>query len=106
KALDDAYRVPVNVVVNEPVAVLQVLALGNAVGGEEQVEFALAGKFPGPFFRARRKGGENRGKVLALAGKRSLISTRAGDERRVDAERCLRPRGKLIVEVTGRVREC
>ena len=46
EALDDAHRVPVDVVVDQPVAVLQVLAFGDAVGGDEQVELALAGETP------------------------------------------------------------
>jgi hypothetical protein len=35
EALDDADRVPVNVVVDEPVAVLKVLAFRDAVGSYE-----------------------------------------------------------------------
>lgn len=32
KALDDTHRIPVDVVVDQTVSVLQVLSLGNAVG--------------------------------------------------------------------------
>ena len=38
KALNQPHRVPVDVVVDHGVAVLQVLPLGNAVGGDEQVD--------------------------------------------------------------------
>ena len=55
EALDDAHRVPVDVVVDEPVAVLEVLALGDAVGGDQQVELALAGEVLGPLLRARAR---------------------------------------------------
>ena len=37
KPLDDAYRVPVDVVVDQVIAVLQVLAFGDAVGGDQKV---------------------------------------------------------------------
>ena len=40
EALDDAHGVPVDVVVHQAVAVLQVLALGDAVRGEEDVNLA------------------------------------------------------------------
>ena len=49
EALDDADRVPVDVVVDEVVAVLEVLALADAVGGDEQVELAFVGEVLGPF---------------------------------------------------------
>ena len=42
EALDDAHRVPVDVVVDEVVAVLKVLAFGDAVGADQQVDFAQA----------------------------------------------------------------
>ena len=40
EALDDPHRVPVDVVVDEVVAVLEVLALGDAVGADEHVDLA------------------------------------------------------------------
>ena len=43
EALDDADRVPVDVVVDEQVAVLKVLAFADAVGGDEQVDFLVVG---------------------------------------------------------------
>ena len=42
KALDDAHRVPVDVVVNQIVAVLKVLSLGNAVGRNQDIDIHLA----------------------------------------------------------------
>ena len=101
EALDDAHRVPVDVVVDEPVAVLEVLALGDAVGGDEQVELALAGKLLRALLRARCERGEDRGEILAQPGQRRLVAARAGDQRGVDAERRLRPRGELVVEVAA-----
>ena len=55
EALDDAHRVPVDVVVDEVVAVLEVLAFGDAVGGDEQVEFAFAGEVLGALLGAGRE---------------------------------------------------
>ena len=65
EALDDADRIPVDVVVDERVAVLEVLALGNAVGGDEQVDFAFVRQVLGPLLGARREGCEDGGEVLA-----------------------------------------
>ena len=42
EALDDADGVPVDVVVDEVVAVLKVLAFADAVGGDEQVDLAVS----------------------------------------------------------------
>src|SRR6218665_2249927 len=39
KALDDAHRVPVDVIVDQVIAVLQVLAFGDAIGANQQVDF-------------------------------------------------------------------
>ena len=39
EALDDADGVPVDVVVDEVIAVLKILAFGDAVRGDEQVDF-------------------------------------------------------------------
>ena len=54
--LDDAHRVPVDVVVDDRVAVLEVLAFADAVGGDEQVDLAFTGAGPpdAPSSEARR----------------------------------------------------
>ena len=43
ETLDDTNRVPVDVVVDEVVAILKVLALGDAVGGDQDVDLAILG---------------------------------------------------------------
>ena len=43
ETLDDAHRIPVDVVVDQVVAVLEVLAFADAVGGDEEVDFAVLG---------------------------------------------------------------
>src|SRR5690349_5147038 len=42
KALDNANRVPVDVVIDDSVTVLQILAFGDAVGGDENVDFLVS----------------------------------------------------------------
>ena len=39
KALDNAHRIPVDVIVDEVIAVLKVLPFGNTISGDEQVNF-------------------------------------------------------------------
>jgi hypothetical protein len=65
EALDDAHRVPVDVVVDEPVAVLQVLAFADAVGGDQQVDLALMARSARALLGSGRKGGEDAGEILA-----------------------------------------
>ena len=43
EAPDDPHRVPVDVVVHQVVAVLEVLAFGDTVGGDQQVKLGLLG---------------------------------------------------------------
>ena len=104
EALDDAHRVPVDVVVDEPVAVLEVLAFGDAVGGDEQVELAFAGKLLRPLLRARREGGEDAGQVLAQVGQRGLVAARAGDQRRVQCRASPWPTAQAARRDSGRCR--
>ena len=65
EALDDAHRVPVDVVVDQVVAVLEVLALGDAVGGDQEVDLGGLGRvdLSSPLLRdrRRRRSGSRRG---------------------------------------------
>ena len=58
EALDDADGIPVDVVVDDVVAVLKVLAFGNAIGADEQIDLMrLLREERRPFLlRAARKG--------------------------------------------------
>ena len=94
-----------DVVVDQPVAVLEILTFGDAICGDEQVEVTFVREFIGSLFGLRCERGENRGQVLTQAGNRRLVAARAGHQRRVDVKGCLRPRGELVVEITGRVGE-
>ena len=89
--LDDADRVPVDVVVDDRVAVLEVLALADAVRGDQQVDFAVAGEVLGTFLRAGRERRDDADEVLAQVGQRRLVVAGAGDKGRVQAEFLLAP---------------
>ena len=44
KTLDNTHRVPVNVVIDQIVAVLQILAFGNTVSGDKNIDFLCAAR--------------------------------------------------------------
>ena len=79
--LDDAHRVPVDVVVDEQVAVLQVLPFRNAVGRDQHVDFRVLRKVRlfGAAFRARAEVGENL--VVVRAAQRRGVAAVAADQR-------------------------
>ena len=67
EALDDPDRVPVDVVVNQVIAVLQVLPLGDAVGADEDINLTrLPGKDGGFLLGDRREERQQRLEVVAL----------------------------------------
>ena len=80
EALDDAYRVPVDVVVDEPIAVLKVLTFRDAVSGDEENRFSpSSARFLRPFLQcAVAKGGQDGRKVLSQIRQRDLVSARPG----------------------------
>ena len=51
--LDDADGVPVNVVVDKEIAVLKVLSLTDAIGGDEEINVSLSSKVFRAFLRSR-----------------------------------------------------
>ena len=92
ETLDDPHGIPMDVVVDDGVAVLEILAFADAVGGDQKVEFTFAGEVLGPLFRAGREGRDDAGEVFAEVGQRGLIVAGAGHKRAVQAEFFLRPR--------------
>src|SRR3989339_363769 len=106
ETLDDADGIPVNVVVDEPVAILKVLAFGDAIRGDEQVELSLAGQLFRTFFGARRECRQDRGEVPAQVGERCPVASRPGHQRAVDTETFQRPGGQMFIEVMGCVGKC
>jgi hypothetical protein len=103
--LNDPDGVPVDVVVDDRVAVLEVLALAHAVRGDEKVDFAVSGEVFGTFLRAGGECRDDADKVLAQVGQCRLVVAGAGDKGRVQAEFLLCPPGKLPVKVLGGVGE-
>jgi hypothetical protein len=105
ETLDDADGVPVDVVVYEQVAVLEVLAFADAVGGDEQVDFlALVGETGGLFgaaFGERSEVGEDVVEIGATEG--GGVAAVAADEGGVDAEFGASPGAEVLVEVAGGV---
>ena len=62
--LDNAHRVPMNVIVDEVVAVLQVLTFGNTVGGDQHIDFRLITRHQQLLvLRDRREAGQHRVQV-------------------------------------------
>ena len=95
-----------DVVIDEPVAILEVLAFGNAVGGNQQIQLTFPGHLRGPLFGSRREGGKDGAEIPAKTGQGRLVPAGAGDQCRLYAERFLRPSGKLSVKVLGCIGEC
>ena len=91
EALNDADGIPVDVVIDEVIAVLEVLALGDAVGGDEQVNLLRLrhGRHFGAVLGARGKVGEDLVEIgLAECG---VVVAAAGDQRNMDTEVPVRP---------------
>src|SRR5208283_3164342 len=63
--LNDPDRIPVDVVVDDRVAVLEVLALAHAVRGDQKVDFAVSGEVFGTFLRAGGECRDDADKILA-----------------------------------------
>ena len=63
-ALHDPLRVPRHVVGDHRLRLLQVLALGENVGGDQQVDLALGRLVAGPHDRVRREARERRGALV------------------------------------------
>ena len=84
--LDDAHGIPMDIVIHEIIAVLEVLPFGNAVRCNQEIDICTVGK---PERRTVfRDGRETRQDFIEIAADilaRRLAAARARDERRVDA---------------------
>src|SRR3546814_4163157 len=85
------------VVIHEEIAVLKVLAFGNAVRADEKVNLALARHFLRPLLGAGRKGAQDRTHIRAQAGQAGFVRAGAADHGEVDAKRRMRPARKLEI---------
>ena len=103
KTLDDADGIPVNVVVDQGVAVLKVLAFANAIGGDQEVDFTLlrqSGNL-GAVFSSRGKISENL--VVSARAEGGAGGAAAADQGQVDAEFLARPVEQRFIEICGSV---
>ena len=97
--LDDANRVPVDVEVDDGVAVLEVLAFADAVRGDKQIDVAFVSEIRRTFLGPRRKGSDDAGEVLAEARQRGFVVACACDKGRVQTEFFLCPIRKFVIKV-------
>jgi hypothetical protein len=106
EALDDAHRVPVDVVVHQQVAVLQVLALGDAVGGDENVDLAVLrhGFHLRPLLGAGCEVDEYLSEIRLAEG-RAVGFGSAGYQCDVDTQFLARPVLHFFIEVGRRIGE-
>ena len=81
RKLDEANDGPRQIVIDDDEAVLEVLAFTDAIGGDEQVEFAFGGKIFGAFLGAWREGRDDAGEILAEVRQRSFVVAGPGHER-------------------------
>src|SRR3546814_17561700 len=76
------------------IAVLKVLAFGNAVRADEKVNLALARHFLRPLLGAGRKGAQDRTHIRAQAGQAGFVRAGAAYHGGVDANRRMSPARK------------
>ena len=105
EALDDTNGIPVNVVVDEVITVLEVLPFADAVGRDEQVDFARLrqGGNLRAVFGSRGEIGEDL--VVGAVTQSGAGITATADQRHVDTKLLGAPFEERIVEVTSGVRE-
>ena len=91
ETLNDADGIPVDVVIDEVIAVLKVLALGNAIRGDEQINLTVLGhgRHLVAVFGARGKVGEDL--VEVRFAKRGVVFTAAGNQGDMNAQFLVRP---------------
>jgi hypothetical protein len=101
EALDNPDRIPVDVVVDEVIAVLEVLAFGDAIRGNEEVNFTLlreGGDFVAPL-GAWREIREDL--VKGSSAKGGTIVAAAADQRNMDPKVFVSPLYKRFVQIDG-----
>ena len=104
KALDDAHRVPVDVVIDQQITVLQVLALRDAIGGDQYVNLTVLRHLGhlGALLGARCKVGQYL--VELRRTKRGAVGTgTAGHQRNVAAQGGAGPGFQLLIQISGGV---
>ena len=106
EALDDAHGVPVDVVVDAVVAVLQVLPLGDAVRRDQDVDvLRVLGVQHVPVLGLRGEAGQDVVHLGLEPRNRRLAVDRPRDEGRVESQLRFRHAAHVLVQVFRRVRK-
>ena len=104
--LNNADRIPVNVKINQVVAVLQVLTFGNAVRRDQHVNFRrIVGQQQRFVLGDRRKTGQDRVQVRITQLCGGFAVHRAGDHRRMQPELFQQIGTEIFIQVIGGIRK-
>ena len=106
KPLHQTNRVPVNVVVDQAVAVLQVLAFRNAVGGDQKVNVGAIRHQGGFVLRAWREAGQHVVQVRLEFGDGGAALHRSGDQRSVQTVLFPGKCADMIVKILRCIGKC
>ena len=100
ETLDDAHRVPVDVVVDQVVTVLQVLSLGNTVGGYQEIDHVMISRHHQLFLLGDwREAGEHGVHVVPQTGTGGTAFHGAGNQCSVEAVLLFYVGADMFVEV-------
>ena len=105
EALHDAHRVPVHVVIDHAIAVLEVLPLRNAIRCEDNIDLALTVRESIGFLRTWRETAED---ILEATARPPLPSDAVAGARHLGARQAMGPeqiRCQLVVQVGRGVSE-
>ena len=104
KPLNDTHGVPMDVIIDKIVTVLQVLTFGNTVGGNQNVEFVLASRHQDRFsFRDRGEAGQHRIEVGTELRNGRFSVHGAGDLRCFQAKFCFGIFAYIFVKIIGSI---
>ena len=102
EALDDAHWIPMDIIVDEEITILQVLALGNAVGGNEHINL-LGGirEESSPVFRYGREIGQHIIETHRELRYGAFAIRRTRDKRHIQPTIRLDACRQLVVKIVG-----
>ena len=104
KTLDNTHRVPVNVVIDQIVAVLQILTLGNAVSGNKNINLLCTARHQHiPPLRNGREAGQHivQGSFQPLNGRFSV--NRPGNDSGIQTVFCFDIVCYLVIQILRRI---
>ena len=104
KTLDNAHRIPVNIIVDQIITVLQVLTFGNAVGGNQQINIRMVCvRQAVPPLGNGRKAGENCIQITTEFGNGCFTIHAAGDFGSVQPKRLLYIAGNILIQIVSSI---